>query len=592
MSLPSATAEAGYLWRLRFQLLRTVVQEGLRQSRLRTLTVLGLTLVFWVLMYVLFADGFKLVNETISHTGTRVQIAHAIFNVFFLALVVMLSISAGIILFGTLHRNREVAYLLTLPISHRRVVLYKFQEAMFFAGWGFLLLGSPLLLAYGRVVEAPWYYYAMLLPFMMAFVCIPCALGAIGCLTVVRFLPRMQLPAVILAATVLLGTLTVVLVVFVREFSTSNMMSIDWFQSMLARLKYSEQRFLPSWWLSTGLLEAAHPATTSARVSWLESVGFFSVLLANALLLYQVVGWCGDHFFLTGLSRVAGRGSRRSVKPFALDRMLAGAFRFLPVSMRQLLIKDFRIFRRDTVQWSQLGIFLGLLVFYFLNIRRLHHGQTYSLWMVSISFLNVAVVALLLATFTTRFIYPLVSLEGRKFWTLGTLPINRGHILWSKFVFAMALTLTPCCLLILLSDHMLQVLQHAPWLALLHQFSCALLCAGLCALAIGLGARLPNLRETSPAKIAAGFGGTLTLVLSVVFIFCMVMATAVPSWFWMRAHPNQIGPQISWNALTQFRLGDEGAILLGLLTTCVVGGIAVWLPIREGIKAFRKMENL
>ena len=592
MSLPSPAAEAGYLWRLRFQQLRTIVRDGLRQSRLRTVTVLGLTLVFWVLMYVLFADGFKLIHETISHPGTRVQIAHAIFNVFFLALVVMLSISAGIILYGTLHRNREVAYLLTLPISHQRVVLYKFQEAMFFAGWGFLLLGSPLLLAYGRVVSAPWYYYAMLLPFMIAFVCIPCALGAIGCLVVVRFFPRMQLPALVLVVGALLTAAVVALVVFVRELSPTNMMSIDWFQGMLARLKYSEQRFLPSWWLSTGLLEAAHPAATSGRVSWHESAGFFAVLLANAMLLYRVVGWCGQRFFLTGLSRVAGRGSKRSVKPFFLDRLLAGVFRFLPVSMQQLLIKDFRIFRRDTVQWSQLAIFLGLLVFYFLNIRRLHHGQSYSLWMVSISFLNVAVVALLLATFTTRFIYPLVSLEGRKFWTLGTLPIDRGHILWSKFVFAMALTLTPCCLLILLSDHMLQVLQHAPWLALMHQLSCAMICAGLCAMAIGLGARLPNLRETSPAKIAAGFGGTLTLVLSVVFIFCMVMATAVPSWFWMRDHPNAAAPSIAWENLTKVRLGDEGAILVGLLTTGVIGALAVWLPIREGIKAFRKMENL
>ena len=591
MTLPSPTAEAGLLWRLRWQLLKSTLRDGLQASRLRTATVLGLTIVFWGLMYVLFYDGFLLIRETINHEGTRVQIAHAIFNVFFLALVVMLSVSAGIILFGIIHRNREVAYLLTLPISHGRLVLYKFQEAIFFAGWGFLLLGSPLLLAYGRVVGSPWYYYAILLPFMAAFVCIPCGLGALGCLLFVRYLPSFQIRWLIAAGVVVVVAFFVGLVWMVQELAPENMMSIDWFQGMMARLRYSEQRFLPSWWLSTGLLEAAHPASTTGRSSWKESAGFFAVLLANAMLVYQLVGWCGERTLLAGMSRIAGRGGRRQIKPLAADHLLAASFRFLPISMRQLLLKDFRIFRRDTVQWSQLAIFLGLLIFYFLNIRRLHHGQTYSLWMVSISFLNVAVVALLLATFTTRFIYPLVSLEGRKFWALGTLPIDRGHILWSKFVFAVSLTLVPCCLLILLSDFMLQLFEHAIWLAVLHQISCVMLCGGLCALAVGLGARLPNLRESSPAKIAAGFGGTLTLVLSVVFIFCIVMSTAVPSWFWMRSHSTHDSPQLTGATLANVALGEEGAILLGIGITLIVGALTVWVPIKQGIVAFRKLEH-
>ena len=35
-----------------------------------------------------------------------------------------------------------------------------------------------------------------------------------------------------------------------------------------------------------------------------------------------------------------------------------------------------------------------------------------------------------------RFIYPLISLEGRKFWILGLLPLKREQILWGKFAFA------------------------------------------------------------------------------------------------------------------------------------------------------------
>jgi len=74
-----------------------------------------------------------------------------------------------------------------------------------------------------------------------------------------------------------------------------------------------------------------------------------------------------------------------------------------------------------------------------------------------IGFLNLAVVGLILSTFTTRFIFPMISLEGRRLWILGLLPIRRDAILWSKFIFAAVGSLIPCMTLVLLSDLMLQI---------------------------------------------------------------------------------------------------------------------------------------
>ena len=80
-----------------------------------------------------------------------------------------------------------------------------------------------------------------------------------------------------------------------------------------------------------------------------------------------------------------------------------------------------------------------------------------------VSFLNLAVVGLILSTFTTRFIYPMISLEGHCFWILGLLPIERDTILWSKFWFASLGSWVPCALLVLLSDMML----HVPMLVII-----------------------------------------------------------------------------------------------------------------------------
>ena len=87
------------------------------------------------------------------------------------------------------------------------------------------------------------------------------------------------------------------------------------------------------------------------------------------------------------------------------------------------MVKDFRIFRRDPLQWSQFLIFFGLLALYFfLNLRRFNYDLYYTDWMNMVSFFNLSVVGLLMSTFTTRFVYPLLSLEGNAFWLLGLLP--------------------------------------------------------------------------------------------------------------------------------------------------------------------------
>ncbi len=82
--------------------------------------------------------------------------------------------------------------MLTTPVRAQRIYTHKFQEAVVFSSWGFILLGSPTLVAYGVSAGAPWYYYALLLPFIVAFVHIPAAIGGILCLLIVNRLPTIR----------------------------------------------------------------------------------------------------------------------------------------------------------------------------------------------------------------------------------------------------------------------------------------------------------------------------------------------------------------------------------------------------------------
>jgi len=309
---------------------------------------------------------------------------------------------------------------------------------------------------------------------------------------------------------------------------------------------------------------------------------FFLLLLANALFLHLIATWLAAKLYRASFSRLQSEyTATRKTAVSLIDRVLERACCFFPRQTRVLLVKELRLFRRDPVQWLQFLIFFGLLSLYFVNIRRFTYNAQYS---AMIGFLNLAVVGLILSTFTTRFIFPMVSLEGRRFWILGLLPISRETILRAKFLFAAVGSFIPCSALIVLSDWMLGM---GLAMMLVHQITCLVLCSGLSGIAIGLGAMMPDLRETSPSKIAAGFGGTLNLVVSALFIMLVVLMTAIP---W---HLKMAGDQGFLSSIAgptvQFLATDKG-VILGVAVTLLSGLVATIWPLSAGMRAFRRME--
>ncbi len=573
-------AEARAFWRVRRRLAVATIRQALVQMRFRIglVTVLGLFL--WIGLFVMFCHGFDFLKTGIQDQRTHDDMVRIVFCMFFGALMVMLIFSSGIILYGSLFRSREIAFLLSSPVRTQRVFLHKFQEAVLLSSWGFLLLGSPMLLAFGISTEAPWYYYPIMPAFLVAFVYIPAGLGAILCLTIVRHVPQYRLKAVVIAGALLL----IVAVWYTWTTITgpeSDILTPSWFRDMLARLKFSEQRLLPSWWISSGLLQAA-------REVWSDAVLFLTLLVANALFIRQLAIWIAGCYYRKAYNVLYGRPVGRRVDRTAwVERFARWAVSPFPHQIRLLLTKDFRLFRRDPVQWSQFLIFFGLLALYFVNIRQFDYNDRYIGWVNMISFLNLSVVGLLMSTFTTRFVFPMISLESQRFWLLGLLPVRRETILWSKFLFAAGGSIIPCSLLIMLSDVMLHVNTTV---MLSHQLTCVILCVGLAGIAVGLGARLPNLRETSPARIAAGFGGTLNLVVSTLYILIVVLLTALPYHFYLAAEsstaarilPNADETALLWWLQVWLWVGNAGCVVLGLLATI--------LPLQMGFRAFRRLE--
>lgn len=557
---------------LRWWLARNIVHSALAGSRLRLLMIAFCSAVFWCGLFGLFFEGFRFIGMYVDLVNTIVE---SIFSVFFLSLLVMLFFSSGILVYTGLFQSREAAFLLTTPASSDRIFAYKFFEAIGFSSWGFLLLGSPMLVAYGISVKASWEFYAIFFLYLIAFVLIPGGLGAVAAVLVANFFPRRRKTILALGVLGLLAVGGWFIHGLLR--TPGEALSTDWLGGMIQKLEWSQSPLWPSRWTAIGLI-------ASAKGDFEAGLFYLRILSAHSLLAYLVAAVVARDLYRPGYNRVQGeRSSRRKIGGYALDGLFHRAFAFLPYPIRLLILKDLRTFRRDPAQWSQFLIFFGLLAFYFVNIRRLSYDVQSPYWRNLVSFLNLGVTALILSTFTSRFIFPLLSLEGRNFWVLGLLPLKRADILWGKFAFSAGISLVATEFLVVLSDLMLRM---SPAMIALHVGMVGVLCLGLSGISVGLGARLPNLRETDPSKIAAGFGGTLNLLVSLVFIFAIVISLALPCHLYFSGFESSDLRALSPLTYERFKFW----MTLGVIGSLVIGAVGTVVPLRIGIKAFQKME--
>jgi ABC-2 type transport system permease protein len=467
---------------------------------------------------------------------------------------------------------------LSNPVPADQVFAYKFQGAVGFSSWAFLLLGGPVLIAFGIICHSPWHFYVVFLPaFFIGFVLLPGSLGSLIALLVVNFVPRQRKQFLALAILLVIGLL-VWWMYNTTRVGRSLAVGIgdprdtrEGLTRLLGRFDFTHHPLVPTHWVSLGLRRAAQ-----GRVG--QAMYYLSLVWSNGLFMYLVTALAARWWYRRGYNRMfSGSTVRRRFGSGAfLDRLAESVLWWTRPSTRLLLVKDFRTFRRDPQQWVQIVIFGGLMVLYFSNIRRLFIRDLEWPYQNTLSLLNLSAVALLLCTYTGRFVFPLLSLEGSKFWILGLLPLERGQLLWGKFAFATTGGVLAASGLVLLSDVRLEMPVDA---VLLHLLTAVVLAAGLSGLSVGLGACMPNFRETDPSKIAVGFGGTLNLVAGLLFLLITV-AVMVGPWHLLMALGNpHHRPTLLW-------VFAGGGALLGL----ALGAAAVYLPLRAGIRALERME--
>jgi hypothetical protein len=99
---------------------------------------------------------------------------------------------------------------------------------------------------------------------------------------------------------------------------------------------------------------------------------------------------------------------------------------------------------------------------------------------------------------------------------------------------------------------------------------------------------MPELRESSPAKISSGFGGTLSLVISSLFIMLVVIIAALPTHLFLLTRA--LGPGgLASKGLLGWAAGT-GGMAVSLAVVALLGLAATAVPLALGLRAFRQLE--
>lgn len=556
--------DALVLARCRAVQVRNALDQQLTDAPVRTFTIVALMVLIWAALYFLLRTVFFHIGrwELIAVVANKHIFVH-----FFLVLAIMLALSNAILAFGSLFGRDEAAHLLAMPVRPRHVLCVKWVEGMLLSSWSFMLLGVPLMFAVARNTTVQWYYYPLFIGHFLGFVIIPATFGLIAAWAVAMWLPRR--PMVLLmwigAGLLVAGGY------YAWNLSNAAMETEEWLRLLFKEMGIAKHKLLPSTWTAEGIV-----AAIEQRVG--DSLVYLLVVLGNASFLSWLAINIMGRTWAEAYSR-ARQGRQRSGirRAWFTAGLCDGLFFYLPARLRLVMLKDLRGFARDATQWTQMVIMLGLLVVYALNLKRLPVDLDSARTKALIAFLNLTTISLILATFTSRFVYPLLSLESQQLWLLGLLPVRRITLLTLKFLFALTVTGLSGVGVMALAVTMLDL---PPAWARLNVMLCFAVCVGLSGLSVGLGARFPVLGQRNPARIASGFGGTLNLIASMLFVATLMAGVAMLGLGELRRVIVDTDPLMSLS-MHSWRIA-AGLVLFSLLTA----GAAMW----AGQRRFARLE--
>ncbi len=556
------------IWTLLAPKWRTALARVRQERSGAGMRLLLLALVGFGFWSAVFGVSYRVLKYFRGVPDIGVLVATKLLAVLLLAFLGILLLSNIITALSTFFLAADLDLVVAAPVDWLRVYIAKLGETTVHSSWMVALVAVPIFTAYGMVFDGGPLYPLIVIAALIPFLVMPAVLGTILTLLLVNIFPaRKTRDLLTLVAVGAVGGVVLLL----RLIRPEQLARPEGFRNLLdyfSMLQGPTNPFLPSEWAADMVM------------NWLLRIGDplpILLLWTTAAVLGVVGSGLHQRLYLTGYSK-AQEGKDSFVRGGGWESALAPLLRSAGPARREFILKDLRLFFRDTTQWSQLILLAVLLAVYVFNIQtlQLFSGEQVPVFFVTlVVFLNQGLAGFVLAAIAARFIFPAISLEGRELWLLKSSPLDLRAMFWSKY-FIGTLPLMVVALTLTLVTNAL--LQASTFIMVMSVITISLYTMAASALALGLGALFPQFCTENAAEIPTSFGGLVFMMASLSLLALVIVIEALPVAGYLRALATGESP------------GLTTELALGMLAVAAVCAASTILPLRIGLRRLQELE--
>jgi len=451
-------------------------------------------------------------------------LASKLMGLLFVSFLGILLLSNIITSLSSFFLARDLEMLVAAPVDWLTLYLAKLSETLLHSSWMVALMAIPIVTAYGAAFHGGIAFALVSLVAFVPFAIIPTAIGTAVTLLLVNVLPARRTRDILSVIGVLAAGGVVVLFRIIRPEKLARPEGFRSLVDFISVLRGPTSPFLPNEWLQRTLMSWLDHRFDPLPLYLLWSTA--AALVVIGALLHRVL-------YAKGFTK-AQESSQRTAREGAAMRMTHRLLAPWGTRRRELILKEIRVFFRDTTQWSQLILLGVLVVVYIVNIKFLPlTGDGVTFFIVNlIPFLNLALAGFVLASIAARFLFPAVSLEGRTWWLLRASALSMREMLWAKFWVGTLPLLVLALGIIGVTNTLLKV---SPFMFAVSVGSITLLTFALAGLAVGFGTLFPRFESENAAQIPTSFGGLLYMMTAVTVIGTVLGLEARPVYGYLSA---------------------------------------------------------
>jgi ABC-2 type transport system permease protein len=507
-------------WKLKATLLKNAWTRYGREKRLKVIILLTLAAFFGLGEYTFFFKIFIYLREEVEFLSKHltVQLIN-IMNLTFLSMLFFSNLTNAIYYFFI---SDDLELLISFPVKTEKLVLYRYVENTFASSWMVVIAILPFYLALFHSFNLPWIFLfksiAIYLPYFFM-------LSAMGCLVtflIVNFFPAKRAYQILWSLSALFIATIFVVIRLIRPERLFRRTTEGEFMNFLKGLETPDYPYLPSTWITKGLSGMIFEKSAD------EYYYYFWVLVFTALLAFGVFYVIAGKIYPACFTR--SRASfRKKGRKTAIINWIGGIFNFSPV-MKNFFLKDFKEVTRDTGQWSQILLLLGLVFVYLFSIKSLPIEQVITMNLVA--FLNTGILGFIMAALINRFVFPSFSVEGKVMWVIKCFPLSLKEVFLAKsFLFFVPLFLFGC-LLSILSNYLLKVDAFIYLFTFLNLFT---ITGVLVVLGLSIGMMYPKFKYSNVTEVSFSYGGIVYMLTSMIYVGACLILQARPVYVYLRS---------------------------------------------------------